>query len=115
MQPRSLARCIVLVSAVVLVLTLAVALPVWAATYRNHVARIPAIPYPNGPARIWMDSDTAFGETAGVEYHLIGTGTYVKVLGNYDDASYPDANWYADIPTFPFGTRVEYQLFTRNE
>ncbi len=88
---------------------------VQAATYRNWVAQVPTAPTDVQTVRVWMNSDTAMGETAVVEYHLVGTGTYVKVLGSYDNTSYPGANWYADIPALPGGTQVEYQLLTRNE
>jgi glycosidase len=85
-----------------------------AASFRNHVARVPETPNNTQTVRIWMNSDTAFGETAGVEYNPVGTNTYVKVLGTYD-TSYTGANWRADIPAFPAGTQIRYQLFTRNE
>lgn len=114
MSPRTLIRLIGL-SAVVLGLLLASAAPIRAATYRTHVARDPEDPYPYEGATIWMDSDTAFGETAGVEYTIVGTGTYTKVLGIYDDETWPGANWYAEIPAFPAGTQITYQLFTRNQ
>jgi glycosidase len=84
-----------------------------AATFRTLVAQVPANPG-TGSVRIWMNSDTAFGETAGIEYNPVGTGTYVKVLGSYD-TSYPGANWRADIPGQPAGTQIRYQLFTRNQ
>ena len=83
-----------------------------AASYRLHIARVPASPTSSDTVRIWMDSDTAPGETAGVEYRI--GGNYSKVLGIYD-SSYPGANWYTEIPAQPNGTWVEYQLFTRNQ
>ena len=58
------------------------AAPLHAATYRNHIARVPSLPNALQSARIWMESDTAFGETAGVEYQ-VGT-TFTKVLGVFD-------------------------------
>lgn len=117
MRPRSLTHLarLMCLSTVVLGLMLALVSPVWAATYRTHIARDPEIPYPTEIVRIWMNSDTVPGETAIVEYHIIGTGTYVMVLGTWDNTSYPGANWYADIPAFPAGTQVEYQLLTRNQ
>ncbi|MEN9933780.1 MAG: hypothetical protein RLZZ387_359 [Chloroflexota bacterium] len=87
--------------------------PATAATFRNLVAQVPANPG-TGSVRIWMNSDTALGETAGVEYNPLGTNTYVKALGAFD-TSYPGANWRVDIPGQPAGTAVRYQLFTRNQ
>ena len=84
-----------------------------AATYRNVVAQVPVVPGPASVVRIWMNSDTAYGETAGLQYDV--GNDYTVVLGTYDNTSYPGANWYADIPAQPVGTFVRYQLFTRNE
>ncbi len=84
-----------------------------AATFRNHVARVPAIPTSAQTVRVWMQSDTAFGETAGLEYNI--GSTYVKVLGTFDTSGPAPANWRADIPAQPNGTFVQYQLFTRNQ
>jgi len=83
----------------------------YAATFRNVVAQVPTTPG-TGSVRIWMNSDTAQGETAGIEYNV--GSNYVKVLGTYD-TSYPGANWRADIPGQSAGTFVRYQLFTRNQ
>ncbi|GAB4216022.1 MAG: hypothetical protein OHK0022_56640 [Roseiflexaceae bacterium] len=83
-----------------------------AANFRSLVAQVPATPGPGSSVRIWMNSDTAPGETAGLEYNI--GSTYVKVLGTFD-TSYAGANWYADIPAQAAGTLVAYQLFTRNE
>ncbi|HKP71364.1 MAG TPA: hypothetical protein VJT82_00405, partial [Pyrinomonadaceae bacterium] len=83
-----------------------------AATFRNLVAQVPPNPTDGQSVRIWMNSDTAFGETAGVEYQI--GNTFTKVLGTFD-TSFPGANWRADIPGQPAGTTVQYQLFTRNE
>src|SRR5262245_40198515 len=69
--------------------------PVFAATFRNFVAQQASQPTPGQVVRVWMNSDTAFGETAGLEYHV--GSTFVKVLGTFD-TSYPGANWRADIP-----------------
>ncbi len=94
--------------------TLAVPTPAArAATYRNHIARVPSTPTSLQTVRIWIDSDTALGETAGVEIQV--GSIYTKYLGIYDATSYPGANWYVDIPAFPHNTTVSYQLFTRNE
>ncbi len=87
--------------------------PAQAATYRNWVAQQPASPTSQQSVRVWMNSDTAFGETAGLEYNI--GSSYVKVLGVYDNLTYPGANWYADIPAQPNTTQVRYQLFTRNQ
>src|SRR5687768_15237436 len=84
-----------------------------AATFRNHVARVPETPTSGQTVRVWMQSDTAFGETAGLEYNI--GNTYVKVLGTFDTSGPAPANWRADIPAQPNGTLVRYQLFTRNQ
>ena len=89
------------------------ALPVHASTYRRFVAQVPALPAAGDTVRVWIDSDTAFGESAGVEYGIGGV-TYTRLLGTYD-TGYPGANWYVDIPAQPEGTRVDYQLFTRSQ
>ena len=88
--------------------------PAFAASYRNWVAQQAGQPTPGQVVRVWMNSDTAFGETAGLEYHA--GSTYTKVLGSFD-TSYPGANWRVDLPASvqTLGTHVEYQLFTRNE
>lgn len=84
-----------------------------AASYLNYIAQVPAgAPNNNQFVRVWFNSDTAFGETVGVEY-LIGS-TYTKVLGTYD-TSYSGANWRVDIPSQAAGTAVSYQGFVRNE
>ncbi len=84
-----------------------------AATFRSHVARVPDTPTSQQSVRIWMDSDTAFGETAGLEYNV--GSSYVKVFATYDASGYGGANWRADIPAQSNGTTVRYQLFTRNQ
>lgn len=112
---RGLVRFLTILMMVMLVINLLPVSVVQAATYRTWIAQVPANPDDNDTVRIWMNSDTAVGETAGVEYHNITAGTWTKVLGTYDNSSYPGANWYADIPALPAGTQVEYQLFTRNE
>ena len=83
-----------------------------AATFRSVTAQVPATPNSTQSVRVWMNSDTALGETAGLEYR-VGT-SYTKVLATYD-TSYAGANWRADIPAQPSGIFVEYQLFTRNQ
>ena len=105
-----------IVLAVILIFAMTILLPTGAAvaaTYRNHVARLPETPVYTQNVHIWMNSDTVLGETAGVEYKI--GGNYVKVLGTYDNTSYGGANWYAVIPAQVEGTIVTYQLFTRNE
>ena len=84
-----------------------------AATFRNHIARVPDTPTSAQSVRVWMQSDTAFGETAGLEYNI--GSSYVKVLGTFDTSGPAPANWRADIPAQPNGTFVSYQLFTRNQ
>jgi hypothetical protein len=69
--------------------------------------------------RFWINSDTAFGETSGVEISYIpsggGSAVYVKILGTFDNAGFPGANWRVDA-TYPAGaTAKQYQLFTRNQ
>jgi glycosidase len=94
---------------------LAVALPARfasAATYRNWVAQQSAQPTAGQVVRVWVNSDTALGETAGLEYHI--GAAYTKVLGTYD-TSRSGANWRMDIPGQALGTAVSYQLFTRNQ
>ncbi|GEM_PF-402092 len=84
-----------------------------AATYRTWIAQVPSgNPVSGQSVRVWINSDTAPGETAGLEYKI--GSTYTKVLGTYD-TSYPGANWRVDIPGQASGIFVEYQLFTRNE
>jgi hypothetical protein len=73
--------------------------PASAATFRNHIARVPDIPTSAQSVRVWMQSDTAFGETAGLEYNI--GSTYVKVLGTFDTSGPAPANWRADIPAQP--------------
>lgn len=114
-KPNPTRKLILILLAIFLALPVLLrpALPVEAATYRNHIARVPDAPTSADTVRIWMDSDTAFGETAGIEYKI--GNTYIKVLGTYDDSGYVGANWRADIPAQAAGTFVEYQLFTRNQ
>lgn len=99
--------------ATLLVLSVLPVAPVAAATYRNLVAQDPASPTDVDTVILWMESDTAFGETAGAEYRI--GSTYVKVLGFYDVSGPAPANWRAELPPQLAGTFVEYQLFTRNE
>lgn len=86
-----------------------------AATFRNHIARIPGVPNNLQSTSVWMESDTAFGEMACIEYHPLNTSTFVKVLGTFDLTGPSPANWVALIPALPAGTQVQYQLFTRNQ
>jgi hypothetical protein len=87
--------------------------PVQAATFRNLIAQVPSTPTPGQSVRVWMESDTTFGETAGLEYNI--GATYVKVLGTFDTTGPAPANWRADIPGQPAGAVVRYQFFTRNQ
>lgn len=108
---RRSARLMLLVLA--LIAALAVGSPAAsAATYRTWIAQVPSAPAAGQAVTVWVDSDTAFGESAGLEYRI--GGSYTKVLGTYD-TSYPGANWRLTIPAQPEGTRVDYQLFTRNQ
>ena len=84
-----------------------------AATFRNWVAQLPLSPTSQDSVRIWMNSDTASGESAGVEYKI--GNSYTKVLGTFNTNGPSPANWYADIPAQANGTFIEYQLFTRNQ
>ena len=111
---RTVFRIILTLAVLVSTILTAPAQRVSAATFRNHVARVPDTPTSAQSVRVWMNSDTAFGETAAIEYNPVGTNTYVKVYGEFD-TSFPGANWRADIPAFPNGTQIRYQLFTRNQ
>ncbi len=84
-----------------------------AATYRQHIARNPAAPHPTNTVRVWINSDTALGETVVLEYRI--GASYTKVAGTYDNATVPGANWYADIPAQAAGTAVDYQIISRNQ
>jgi hypothetical protein len=89
-----------------------------AATYRNLIA----IQYDNPTVpedRFWINSDTALGETAGVEIAYTPSGgggtVYQRYYGTFDNAGFAGANWRVDV-TFPAGATVkQYQLFTRNQ
>jgi hypothetical protein len=96
-----------------LVLSVLPAAPVAAATFRNLIDQDPASPTDVDSVILWIESDTAFGETAGVEYKI--GSTYVKLLCSYDVSGPAPANWRAELPPQPAGTLVEYQLYTRNE
>jgi hypothetical protein len=104
------------VSLVVLLALIASLMPVTAgtvsaATFRSFVAQVPSVAG-TGSVRIWINSDTAFGETAGLETQI--NGVFTKRLGTFD-TSFPGANWRVDIPGQTAGTLVQYQLFTRNQ
>lgn len=83
-----------------------------ASTFVNQVAQTPAVPTATDTVSVWVNSDTALGETVGVETH-IGT-TFTKILGTFDTST-NGANWRVDIPAEPVGTTVSYQLFVRNQ
>ena len=90
------------------------ATPAEAASFRNHIARVPDTPTSAETVTVWIESDTALGETAGVETKI--GGTFTKYLGTFDDTNGPNpSNWKVVLPAQPNGTFVEYQLFTRNE
>ena len=58
-----------------------------AATFRNQVAQVPTAPTSAQTVRVWMQSDTAFGETAGLEYNIgqivSGVSEYLEDLPSY--------------------------------
>ena len=116
--PRLVRRVLAGVAgASLLLLLIAGALPVrlvGAATYRTWVAQQAAQPTAGQTVRVWVNSDTAVGETAGLEYNV--GAAYTRVLGTYD-TSYSGANWRIDIPSGvqTLGAAVRYQLFTRNQ
>lgn len=85
-----------------------------AVTYREIVAQFPLIPVYTQSVRVWMNSDTLPGETAGLSYLLNLSWSYM-VDGTYDNTTMPGANWYADIPPLPVGSTVAIQLYTRDE
>jgi hypothetical protein len=95
-------------------LSLVRANPALAATYRDWIAQQPDQLHvvPNPRARVWVNSDTVLGETAGLEYLVNGTSTDIQC--SYD-TGYPGANWHCDIPGQPINTYVRYQLFTYNQ
>ena len=104
------------VAAAVLALALLVSLrpSAAAATYRNHIARVPATPTSAETVTVWIESNTVSGETAGVETKI--GNAYTKYFGTYDDTNGPDpSNWKVVLPAQPNGTTVEYQLFNCNE
>lgn len=102
-----------LFGAALLVTGLAAAPTAHAATTRSVVAQTPSSPREGQTVRVWMNSDTAPGETAGLEYRI--GDTYTKVMGSWDATTTVGANWYTDIPSQAAGTAVSYQLFTRNQ
>ena len=67
-----------------------------AATFRNHIAQVPAVPTSAQSVRVWMQSDTAFGETAGIEYNI--GSSFVKVLGTFDTSGHPRPT---GVPIYP--------------
>src|SRR5690606_27073165 len=82
------------VAAAVLAVSLLVSLrpSAEAAIYRNHIARIPETPTSAETVTIWIESDTALGETAGVETLI--NGVYTNYYGTFDDSTGPDpSNW----------------------
>jgi glycosidase len=106
-------RLSALVLIVMLVAVVGPAGLVSAATFRNHIARTPITPNSSQSVTVWVQSDTAFGENAGLETKV--GSTYTKILGTYDTSGPAPANWRFTIPAYSAGTTVEYQLFTRNQ
>jgi glycosidase len=88
-------------------------LPAYAATFLQHVDRVPDTPTSQQSVRVWVNSNTVFGESVCLEYNRVGTGTFTRVQGSFD-TSRAGANWRADIPVFPNGATVRYQLFIAN-
>jgi len=102
---RSVRAAVLLLLGVVFLLGLQAAAPAAAATYSNHIARIPGTPTSADTVTIWIQSDTEFGETAAVETKI--GGAYVKYYGTYDDSNGPDpSNWKVVLPSQPNGTTV---------
>src|SRR5919198_781288 len=99
----------------VFLLSLVLPSPAFAATYRNWVAQQASQPTPGQVVRVWVNSDTVFGETAGLEYNI--DSTYTRIACTFDNTGYPGANWRCDIPASvqTMNTFVQYQLFTFNQ
>jgi hypothetical protein len=99
----------------VFLLSLVLPSPAFAATYRNWVAQQASQPTPGQVVRVWVNSDTVFGETAGLEYNI--DSTYTRIACTFDNTGYPGANWRCDIPASvqTMNTFVQYQLFTYNQ
>lgn len=113
---RFLTRILIILALVVLSFGMLPAGSVQAATYTTWMAQLPSgNPVYTQSVRVWVNSDTALGETILVEYHNITAGSWTKIAGTYDNTSYPGANWRIDIPALAAGTQVEYQVITRNE
>ncbi len=67
-----------------------------AASYRTWIAQEPAAPAAGQSVAVWVDSDTAPGESAGLEYRV--GGAYTKVLGSYDTSHPGGTNGPEDDP-----------------
>src|SRR5438477_1207859 len=67
-----------------------------AATFRTVIAQQASQPTPGQVVRVWVNSDTVFGETAGLEYNV--GANFTRIACSFD-TSYPGANWRCDIPS----------------
>jgi hypothetical protein len=94
----------------VLVLAL-VSSSIFGATYRDFVTAVGISPT---VIRIWVNSDTAFGETAGAEVESGGVYSGL-VNGTYDASGQAGANWRVDITVANASANFTIQLFTRNQ
>lgn len=87
------------------------------ATYRNFISHY--VINGGNTLRVWIDSDTAFGEFASAELRWddgMGGFNYSGVIdGNFDNSTEPGANWYVDI-ALPAGVNdADLQLVNKNE
>lgn len=86
-----------------------------AASFRNYVSHEMI---GTTTLRIWINSDTAFGEKAiaEVRWDTGGGGyAYTGLIDGTFDTSQPGANWRVDL-TIPMGTNnIDYQLGNKNE
>lgn len=97
-------------------LLLAFSFQLFSATYRNYVSH--EIINSGNTLRVWIDSDTAFGETALAELRWGSPGSYSYSgiqTGTFDDATVAGANWYVDISLAGVPNVADLQLATRNE
>ena len=88
-----------------------------AATYRNYISH--EVINSGNTLRVWIDSDTAFGEFASAEIRWdngMGGFNFSGVIdGSFDDMTEPGANWFVDI-ALPGGVgEADLQLANKNE
>lgn len=86
--------------------------PTRAATYLTWIAQAPTTPSSQDTVTVWVNSDTAFGETVALEYQIDGVYTNVDCAYN---TSYAGADWQCTIPAQGAGASVQYQLFVYNQ